>query len=384
MPPYDIFRSMDRRKILVLGIGNAQLDLIKWSKEYGLEVHACSYSKSGKGEQYVDYFELIDIKDADRILQYVKANNIDLIYSIGSDVAMPTIAFVAEEQGLFSFISQKTANVCQNKAILRESLGSDFSYNIPFRKGKHLTELESWDTYPAMIKPVDSQGQRGIYQVGSFDEVKANFKKSMEFSSSHEVIIEKYLEGDEISINAYIVHKEITFFYLSDRISHKEYPGGIIKEHLYPSKYAYMEESLKTLVSKTIDKLDISNGPVYFQISIYRETPYIIEVTPRFDGCHIWRLIKMTKGIDLLEITMSHLLTRHVDPSSFTAVKGTNGQAFILRFLSQPPLSTVDYSDSKPVSGHLYKEFYYTEGKTVPTMNGFIEKTGYYIDFAER
>ena len=379
MSPYDIFRSMDRRKILVLGIGNAQMDLIKWCKEYGLEVHACSYSQGGKGEQCVDYFELIDIKDEIKTLEYVKANSIDFIYSIGSDVAMPTIAYVAEHLNLFSFISQKTANICQNKAELRETLGEDFDYNIPFRKGKKLADFESWSIYPAIIKPVDSQGQRGVHEVDSFDEVEANFQKATEFSSRNEVIIEKYLDGDEISINAYIVDKEIRFFYLSDRISYKEYPGGIIKEHLYPSKYSHMEEVLKTLVSKTIDKLDICNGPV----SIYKETPYVIEVTPRFDGCHMWRLIKETKGIDLLQITMSHLMTGSIDATRFTSGKDTNGKAFRLRFLAQPPLSMVDYSNIKSAIAPLYKEFYYSEGTTVPKMNGFIEKTGYYIDLTK-
>ena len=375
---------MDREKILVLGIGNAQADLIEWCKDHELEVHACSYSKSGKGKQHVDYFELIDIKDAVQILQYVKAHKIDLVYSIGSDVAMPTIADVSEHSDVYSFINQNTANICQNKAMLRETLGLDFCYNIPFRKGKSLPDLESWRIYPAMLKPVDSQGQRGIYKVDSFEDVKANFYKSLEFSSSRAVIIEKYLKGDEISINAYLVDKEIRFFYTSDRISHQEFPGGIIKEHLYPSRYSYMEKDLKTMVSNTLDKLDIRNGPVYFQIKIANDTPYVIEATPRFDGCHMWRMIKMTKGIDLLKITMSHLIMRNVEPAWFTPLPGTNGKVFRLRFLAQPPLSQVDYSNSKKAPKHMYQEFYYSEGKTVPKMNGFIEKTGYYIDHVEK
>ena len=374
---------MDKRKILVLGIGNAQADLIKWCKEYGLEVHACSYTDHGRGKQHVDHFELIDIKNAPQILKYVNAHQIGLIYSIGSDVAMPAIAYVAEHAGLDSFISQHTARICQNKALFRSTLGEDFEYNIPFRKGKDLLDLALWSIYPAIIKPVDSQGQRGISTVYSFEDVKANFHKASEFSPSQEVIIERYLDGDEISINAYIVGKEIKFFYVTDRISYQEFPGGIIKEHLYPSKYSYMEKALKKLVSKTIDKIGLDNGPAYFQVCIYHEKPYIFEVAPRFDGCHLWRLVKMTNGTDLLEITMLHLMEGSVDSAKFNATEETDGKPFRLKFLAQPPSSEVNYGDGKKESDRLFEELYYTEGDIVPKMNGFIEKTGYYIDVLE-
>ena len=371
---------MDKRKILVLGIGNAQADLITRCKEYGLEVHACSYTNHGRGKQHVDHFELIDIKNSPQILEYVKANQIDLIYSVGSDVAMPAIAYVAEHAGLDSFISQHTARVCQNKATFRTTLGEDFDYNIPFRKGRELSDLASWSIYPAIIKPVDSQGQRGICTVGSFEEIKANFHKAQEFSPSQEVIVERYLDGEEISINAYVVDKEIRFFYVTDRVSYQEFPGGIIKEHLYPSKCYHMEKALKKLVSKTIDKIDLHNGPVYFQVCIYHEKPYIFEVAPRFDGCHLWRLVKMTRGIDLLEITMSHLMEGSVDAAKFGATEEANGKSFRLKFLAQPPSAKVNYGNCGKESGRLYEELYYAEGEIVPKMNGFIEKTGYYID----
>ena len=375
---------MDTKKILVLGIGNAQADLLKWCKERGLEVHACSYTKSGRGMQDVDHFELIDIKDTQNILQYVNDHKIDFIYSIGSDIAMPVIARVAKNSNLFSFINFNTANICQNKVRLREALGTDFTYNIPFRRAADIAEFSSWDIYPAIIKPVDSQGQRGIFEVASFEEVKTHFGKSSSFSSNGDVIIEKYLSGDEVSINAYVFNREIKFFYLSDRVSYSEYPGGIIKEHLYPSKYAHLEKDLLVLATETIRKLNIGNGPVYFQISVVDEVPYIIEVAPRFDGCHMWRLIKMTAGIDLLEIAMTHLLTRKIDLNHFLVSDGNTNKTYRLKFLAQPPGSKVKYPTRQATSDQLYCEFYYEEHNIVPEMNGYIEKTGYYIERIER
>ncbi len=374
---------MDPRKILVLGIGNAQADLLKWCKEQGLEVHACSYTKMGRGMRDVDHFALIDIKDTGKILHYVNDHEIDFIYSIGSDIAMPTIARVAGDSDLFSFINFNTANICQNKVRLREALGTDFKYNIPFRRATDVAGFSSWDIYPAIIKPVDSQGQRGIYEVDSFEAVQRHFDKSSSFSSNGEVIIEKYLSGDEISINAYVFDNGVKFFYVSDRVSYSEYPGGIIKEHLYPSKYAHLEKDLKVLVAETVHKLDISNGPVYFQICIVNEVPYIIEVTPRFDGCHMWRLIKMTKGIDLLEIAMTHLLTGKINPSFFLTSESSTNSIYRLKFLAQPPQSKIKYPADLLASGQLYCEYYYEEGDVVPEMNGYIEKTGYYIDRIE-
>ena len=37
------------KKVLILGVGNAQIDAIEYFKEKGYEVHGCSYSHGDNG-----------------------------------------------------------------------------------------------------------------------------------------------------------------------------------------------------------------------------------------------------------------------------------------------------------------------------------------------
>ncbi len=365
-----------KKKLLILGAGNAQIDLIEYAKSIGLEVYACSYTNTDKGIPLADVFAQINIVDAEKIESYVKENKIDYIYSVGSDIAVPTFCKVAERLDMFHFVSGKTAEICCNKHLMREILGADNRFNVPFMVCKTLDEAKNADFYPLMIKPVDSQGQRGIYKAENFEELSQHFDCAMSHSRCKDVILEKHISGSEVSVNAYVKNGEIIFSMLSDRESFANLPGGIIKAHHLPSRFegTQTHEKINELVSDTIKKLEVKNGPVYFQIKVSEGQPYLIEVTPRLDGCHMWRLIKAYCGVNLLEMTVRHLLGETVDLPKYEASRTPVHTEF---FCEQPGtvFNAVKY-DSYTAD---YKRMYYDTGDTVKKMNGYMEKCGYRI-----
>ena len=81
-----------RKKILILGAGNAQIDLIRYCKRMGMEVLGCSYSDFDPGIPLLDHFEQINITDVPGVIAYAERESVDFIYSVGSDIAMPTAA----------------------------------------------------------------------------------------------------------------------------------------------------------------------------------------------------------------------------------------------------------------------------------------------------
>lgn len=365
-----------KKKLLILGAGNAQIDLIKYAKEIGLEVHALSYSDTDKGVPLADVFAKINIVDSEKVESYAKENKIDYIYSVGSDIAVPTFCEVAEHLNLFHFVSGKTAEICCNKHFMRQTLGADNPFNVPFAVCKTIDEAKNADFYPLMIKPVDSQGQRGVFKAENFKELSRHFGCAMSHSRCKTVILEKQIIGCEVSVNAYVKDGEIIFSMLSDRESFENLPGGIIKAHHLPSKFegTQTHEKIHALVSDTIKKLEIKNGPVYFQIKVSNGHPYLIEVTPRLDGCHMWRLIKEYCGVNLLEMTVKHLLGETVDlPKHEVSQTPVHTE-----FFCEAP-NTVFNAEKYLNYPADYKKFYYNSGETVKTMNGYMEKCGYRI-----
>lgn len=364
------------KKILVLGAGLPQVDLIKACKEKGWEVHCCSFRAGDPGEAYVDQFAEINIIDVNAIYEYVMINDIDVVYSVGSDIAMPTAFTISEKKGEKPLCSSQAATICNSKFLLRKTLGLNTYGNIPCQillKKEDKIEVE----YPLMMKPVDSQGQRGVVRVNNRSEVEKNFESSMIHSRCKALILEQFVEGREISVNTFSEDGKLIFFLPSKRVVWEEFTGGLIHKHIIDNDCFEKEDTVdkvKKLVKNTLEKLGIENGPAYFQIVLDKdENPYLIEVTPRLDGCHMWRLIKYSTGIDLLSLTIEQL-----DGKKIAKVPEYKIQPYETEFLCQPPETTFDKNNFS-IGEVEYLEWYYKDGELVHRMNGHMEKCGYVI-----
>jgi predicted ATP-grasp superfamily ATP-dependent carboligase len=362
------------KKFLILGIGNAQVDLYK-KLQGKFEIHGLSNTDQGRGYRYCNYFECINITDLDAVLAYAIKNKIDYIYSIGSDVAMPTVAYVAEKLNLPHFVSYQTATLCNNKALFRRELTSVYGA-VPFQvESTPPTNVEL--PFPIIVKPVDSQGQRGVSTAKNNSEVLTSFNFAKQYSRCGDVILERKIEGVEVSVNAYVKDGELVFFLPSDREAWPQFDGGLIKKHLLPVTLSDLAiVNVERLVKETIQSVGISNGPAYFQIKMENDTPFLIEVTPRFDGCHMWNLIDRSTGVDLLNIAIEHLLTDKVVIENEYNVNAAN-----LEFICQPPEEKV--KEYIVINEPEYLEYYYQVGDVVKKMNGKMEKCGFRIDLVK-
>lgn len=383
---------MEKERILILGAGNAQIDAIEYCKAHGYEVVGCSYTTVDCGIPHLDYFEQVDIKSIDGVAELAKKYGVAAVYSVGSDIAMPTVMKAGELLGLPHFISYETAELCHYKDRMRQALGSDFPGNAHYVVCSTLEEAlaatgdinedgglqcgSAW--FPAMMKPVDSQGQRGCYRVESQDDIREHWEASVSYSHSGKVIIEEFIDGPEISVNAYFQGGRMKFAIVSDRYVFEEYPGGIIKEHRIPSSFADAEaqERAKDLAARVAERLGITDGPAYYQIKLKDgKEPVILEVTPRLDGCHMWNLIRYYCGADLLDACFRHLLEGAdvlAEPYAFPDTE------YGLIFMSQAP-NTRFRRDAFDTVGAEHVCYYYEDGDRVLKINGYIEKCGYII-----
>ena len=367
-----------KKRILILGAGNAQIDAIEYCKAHGYEVVGCSYTTVDCGIPHLDIFEQVDIKSVEGVMALAEKYGVSAIYSVGSDLAMPTVMKASEQLGLPHFITAEAAEICHSKGRMRETLGEGFEGNAAFKVCSTLEEALEYTDFPGMMKPVDSQGQRGCFKVESAEDIKEHFDASIDYSFEGKVIIEEFIHGPEVSVNAYVQDGKMKFALVSDRYAFDELPGGIIKEHRVPSSFADEEAQAKTvdLAARAAAKIGINNGPCYFQIKLKdgRE-PVIIEVTPRLDGCHMWNLIKHYCGADLLEACFLQLLEGE---SVLDGEYVTPREEYSLEFMSREP-NTKFAKDGFDVDGAEYVCYYYSDGDRVLKINGYMEKCGYII-----
>lgn len=367
------------KKVLILGVASVQADAIRYLKGEGYEVYACAMANDGPGAEEADYFEVINILDRESIIDFIQQNNISLVYSVGSDLAMPTSAFISEKLVLPRFVSEETAKICNNKDLMRESLGNEFEGNVKYQvlvsKEQDL-ELN----YPFILKPTDSQGQRGVYLIESPQQFCELFDEVKSYSRSGKVIIEQYIAGPEISVNGYMVNGEIVYLRATDRETWEEYTG-LIKKHIVPSRVVdnNLHKEILEITQNTCNKLKINNGPVYVQMKVENFKPYIIEITPRLDGCHMWELLKEYDGINLLKLTFEHLLNN--DLNEIKKQKNSKMKnEHILEFICDKPNKKANYHNITFAKEDLITfTKYYKENQNIRPINGKYEKIGYYI-----
>lgn len=369
---------MKKERVLILGVASVQMDAIIQLKKMGYETYACAMANDGPGAAVADYFEPINFLDVDAVIRYIKENNISLVYSVGSDMAMPIACEISEQLELPHFISEKTARICNNKDQMRTTLGQDFKGNINYQIITNKDDEVVLD-YPFILKPTDSQGQRGVILINSYDEYINNYEIARKYSRSGVVIIEEYVTGPEISVNGYMVDGELRYLVASDRDTWPEYTG-LIHKHIVPS--SKLDDNgnmlLREIILSACNRLNINNGPVYAQMKIKDKTPIIIEITPRLDGCHMWNVLSHYSGVNLLKLTFEHLLNNNISElnNQFYPYR----DEYTLEFICQKPNTSADYSEYKTQIEEAIDSFnYYNQGQNIRPVNGKYDKIGYFI-----
>lgn len=363
------------KKVLVLGASSIQYDAIKYLKDAGYETYVCARDVSGSGIDLADHFAQINFLDVPAVAKYIKENNIDIVYSIGSDLAMPVACQLSEELNMPHFVPAESAYICNHKNLMRTTLTNECKGNIPFQvMEKH--EPITID-FPCILKPSDTQGQRGIFLVKNQEEVDEHLDEAIALSRDKKAIVEHYIDGPEFSVNTYMVGGKLRYMVISDRITWPQYTG-LIHKHVIPSRILtdHVVKEIEEIMEDSANRLKLFDGPVYYQIKVENNHAYLVEVTPRLDGCRMWNVLERATGVNLLKLSFEHLINN--DISELDKWTGKI-DGYELVFFCQEPNTEFDGSIYKAPDDSEFSAFFFKQGEKVSVVNGRYEKVGYYI-----
>ncbi len=362
--------------ILVLGTNAGQADLIRHMKAMGWRVIGASPVAGEPGQAFCDHVISVDIRDLDALAKVVSEEAVDLVYSISSDVAIGAAVALSERLGMPHFHGSEFIALLDDKAALRAFLNERALSPVPFARVTGPTDLAGWSTYPAMVKPADAQGQRGVVRVDAEADLAKAVAAAQEASKTRTAIVEGFLDGVEISVNLLVAGGEIRLEVLSERLVHGPEALGVPRGHLVPPQNVppAERETALTQVRAIVAALGAPDGPLYVQMILTPEGPRVVEIAPRLDGCHMWRLIKAATGADLLAMTVAALTGAPVETADPTP-KG----AWELMFQQMPPGGPFDPAAFPIPEGAVHHEYRYAPGETVRPVNGRQEVVGYFV-----
>lgn len=366
------------KTILILGTNAGQADLIRHMKDRGWRVIGASPIAGEPGQAYCDVVEPVNITDLDALEIVARKHAVDLIYSISSDVAIRSVVALSERMRLPHFYDTAFINLLDNKADLRAFLNARSLSPVPFVQVRSVAEAVGWEHYPCIVKPTDAQGQRGVVRLDTPDGLAAAVGDAISLSRSGQAIVEAFLDGVEVSCNVMICGGVTRLRILSERLVHAGIAVGLPQGHLIPAKHVSLVDQAAAVaqVDAIIAALGQTAGVMYFQMIITPYGPRVIEIAPRLDGCHMWRLIKASHGVDLIQMTMD-CLTGNAAIPVHTAM--TDVTAMELMFQQQPAETAFDLAAFPVPARAVYHEYRYGPGDIVRAVNGRLEVVGYYV-----
>lgn len=366
-----IFESM--RKIAIIGASYLQMPLVKKAKEMGLEVHCFAWEEGAVCKDTADYFYPISIIERDEILKVCQKVKIDGICTIASDVAAPTVSYVAGKMGLVAN-EYEAAVRANNKFLMRNAF---MAAGVPcpqYRMVKSVSEAKdiNWD-YPLIVKPSDRSGSLGVTKVLDNEELVSAIERALSVSFKKEAMVEEFIDGREISVE-FISYKGTHYpLQITDKVTTGA-PYFVELEHHQPADFTPAEYAKIYDITKTsLDALGITNGASHSEYKITKEGRIaVMEVGGRMGGDFIGSdLVRLSTGYDFLKGVIEVALGEFEEPVK--AINMHSGVYFLCKETESIHYIIEHYKDHSEI---VYAEITDNELRNVTCS---ADRSGYFI-----
>jgi biotin carboxylase len=208
-----------QKKILILQAGASQKFVIKLANEMNLLTIALDKNPNAPGFQEANISECIDPIDAESCLKIAKKYNIDAILPAG-DITLRSAAYVSEALGLVG-LSPEQAEIASDK---EKYICAFKKAGIPYPDAEIIDTIDECNSFikdqglPVVIKPTTSYGaSRGVKRVQKNNELMDAFTFAKQYSKNGRIIIEKFFEGEEHTVESLIKNGTNHVLAISDK-----------------------------------------------------------------------------------------------------------------------------------------------------------------------
>lgn len=368
------------KKVLLIGGAESQCHAVDILNELNATTIVVDADETCLGSKLADEFYKISTNDVDRITSLAKEKAVDLVMAVQSDLGMITAAKVSSNLGLKS-IPLNIARLFTDKSMMRDFLAQHNFLYPKYAKCKNSNDIENFiseNGYPFVIKPLDSQGSRGVRIINSKDEL-GDISESEKFNRDTEgVIVESYLGNDEYTVEGIVISGKHYTLAVSQK-THYENLNCVSKELYYSMKPEY--EAWISTHNSLIEATGIPFGITHSEYIKNHNGYTLVEFAARGGGSMISsHIVPVVSGWDVEKLYIYDLLGIPFDKPSI----GKN--CAVLKFieLQEKKIKSINGVDTiKSMSNVLFFHLSYNEGDTVMAVSNDTNRHGYYIAWEE-
>ena len=367
---------------VLTGGSRSQLGLLEQARALGHEVCVVDGSERAPLLEEADHAIVRSFTDVGGVVSDLEQRGIEAIAvaTMGSDQAVLPTAQLAERLGLPG-LPVETARTVADKRRMRAAFEKR---KVRCPKGREAASFEEAEQAfhqlgaPVVVKPVDGSAQRGVTEVRAEGELADAVDRALAASKASAIVLEQYLDGDEFTVNGFLLAGEYFPMSVTRRLLYPPPPLGVCIAHRYPSLLEN-EQPLFDLAHKASLAVGLETGPSYVQVRTRDGAPWAIEVGARLGGGKDAELAKLVTGFDAIRANVLWALgelTRD-DLREGDAVAPV-GQ---VRFVVHEPgrIVRLDTAPALALDGVHEAGWYWREAMTLPPMTSGAERLGYLL-----
>lgn len=302
--------------LAIIGASYLQQPVVERAKQMGLRTICFSWPQGAVCREICDVFYPVSITEKEEILHICREEHIDGICTIASDVAAPTVAYVAEQMGLPGN-TYEAAVRAHDKYLMREALISA-GVDCPKTDGS---------SFPVIVKPTDRSGSLGVQKVERKEDLEAAINEAKSLSLAGEVIVEEFIEGREISVEFISQHGQHHALQITDKTTTGA-PHFVELAHHQPSSLPeQMQQRIYAITRLALDALGLTEGASHSEYKITDAGRIVVmEIAGRMGGDFIGSdLVQLSTGYDFLrgviEVALGMLIHVDVQPLARSSVQ---------------------------------------------------------------
>lgn len=357
-------------KVLVLAGGFDQIALIKELKRRNSEVILADYYENPLAKRYADAFYRISTLDEEKIFQLAVKENVELVTTACTDQALLTVANVSKKMGLPCYLTPETAKNVTNKVYMKEKFKQHGIPTADCRVLQNEEEIGLLDNgilkFPCIVKPCDCNSSKGVIKVENDRALIKAAENAFRLSRSKKVIIEEYVSGMELSVDAWVSAGTPKILDITESrkirqnnnnftIYQSRYPVGISKQ---------IEERIKVAIAKIVKAFGLVDCPLLVQAIVNENGVYVVEFSARMGGGSKYKLIEYLTGINIMDKYVDFIMGNSIEDIMPVNVRKSYELDYIYTY--DGTISRYINFEELKKSGKIQDIFYYkTEGNTI-------------------
>ncbi len=374
--------------VMFVGAGVTQRAAILGAGAAGFRVVAVDGDPRAAGLVLADEADALDFRDLESIIAFARRHAIDGVLTVGSDRAVPVVAAVAEALGLPG-IGSETAHVMRHKGAMRDRLSE---HGVPQPRYMRLRTAGDADQaadrvgFPAVLKPTDSGGQRGISRVHNKRQLRDALASTLSFSSSGEAILEAYYPGLELNAVLVVRDGEPFVLTLSNRLRPPGLGFAVGWAHVFPATIDAAERAeAERVAAAAVKACGLRDGIAFPQLIVGEGgNVRVVEIGARIPAGQMADLVRHGTGVDLVEVALLQALGKPVpDEVALSRFEQPLAIAFFTADPGPLPTGVVRSIGSlaavRERPGIVQADSYIEIGETIRPVQLDIDRRGYVI-----